>query len=85
MQRETTKKETWRQKYAAPRLGDKRNQKPTHCCSYLRYQTEATFVGGISDRRPKCEPLIYIGLFGIRRPICAWEGEIEKEEGGYYK
>ena len=33
------------------------NQKATYHCSYLGHQiNEATFVGGISERRPKREP-----------------------------
>ena len=51
---ETVKKEAWRTKCGAPRLGYEQNQKATYYCSYVGCQNEITFVGGISER-PKSE------------------------------
>ena len=48
---ENSKKETWRPKCAALRLGYEQNQKATYCCSYLGHQNEVIFVGGISEHR----------------------------------
>ena len=52
MHRKTAKKEAWRPKRAAPRLGYE-HQNATCYCSYLGHQNEFTFVGGISARCPK--------------------------------
>ena len=79
MQRKTTKKEAWQPKCAAPRLGYEQNQKATYCCFYLGYQNEVTFIGGISERRPKSEPFVFVRLFRIRGPKSTWEGG---REGG---
>ena len=79
MQRETAKKEAWRPKCAAPRLGYEQFQKATYYCSYLSHQNEVTFVGGIPERRPKSELFVFIRLFHIRRPISTWKG---RREGG---
>ena len=52
MQRKTAKKEAWRPKCVAPRLGYEQNQKETYYWPYLGHQNEFNFVGGISERRP---------------------------------
>ena len=75
-----TAKEAWRPKCAAPGQGYEQDQTATYYCSYLGHQNEVTFVGGISERRPKSDPFVFIRLFRIRRPISTWlEGE---REGG---
>ena len=38
---------------AAPRPGYEQNQQSTYYCYYEGHQNEVTFVGGISERRPK--------------------------------
>ena len=42
-------------------------------------KNEATFVGGISERRPKSELLVFMRLFRVRGPISTREGG---REGG---
>ena len=78
MQRKTAKKEAWRLKCAAPRLGYEQNQKVTYYCSYLGHQNEVTSVRGISEH-PKSEPIVFIRIFRIRGPISTWE---RGREGG---
>ena len=75
MQRKTTKKEAWQPKCAAPRLGYEQNQKATYCCFYLGYQNEVTFIGGISERRPKSEAFVLLCSF-------VFVGIISSREGG---
>ena len=81
MQRKTAKKEAWRPKRAAPRLRYEQKQKTTYYCSYLGHQNEVTFVGGISERRPKSQPFVFIRLFRIRGAMSTWEGRREKGRG----
>ena len=69
-----TAKKAWRPKCAAPRLGYEQKQKATYYCSYLGHHNDVTFVGGISERRPKSEPFVFIRPFRIRGPISTWEG-----------
>ena len=58
-----TANEAWRPKCAASRLGLKQDQKAAYYCSYLGHQKEVNFVGGISERRPKSEPFVYLSLW----------------------
>ena len=74
IQRKTAKKEAWRPKCAAPRLGDEQNQKDTYCCSYLGHQNEVTFVGETSALPPKSKFFVFFRLFRIREPMPTWEG-----------
>ena len=83
MQRKTTKKEAWRPKSAALRRGYEQNQKATYYCFYLGRQNEVTFVGGISECRPKSEPFLLLGSF-VFVVLYRLGKEGGKEEGGYY-
>ena len=55
------------------------NQKAKYYSSYLGHQKKVTFVGGISERRPKSDSFVNIRLFRIRGPISTWKG---RREGG---
>ena len=76
-----TAKETCRSKCAAPRRV-MNNHKATCYCPYLGHQNEVTLIGGISERRPKSEPFVFIRLFRIRGSISTWLG---RKEGGANK
>ena len=41
-------------------------------------KNEVTFVEGISERRRKSEPFVFIRLFRIRGPISIWDGWTEE-------
>ena len=62
------------------------NQKAKYYSSYLGHQKKVTFVGGISERRPKSDSFVNIRLFRIRGPISTWGAggergrEVLKEE-----
>ena len=74
----TENRKAWRPKCAAPRLGYEQNQKATYYCSSLDHPIEVTFVGVMSERRPKCEPFVFTRLFCIRGPYIYFG----RREGG---
>ena len=65
----TAKQEARRPTCAAPRLDEQNQKAKYYYCSYLGRQNEVTSVGGISERRPKSEPFVFIRLFRIRGSI----------------
>ena len=86
IQRKTGKKKTWRPKVCSSQTGYEQNQKATCCCSCLGRQNEVTFVGWISERRPKNELFVFTKLFSIQGPyiylVLRKEGE---REGRWHK
>ena len=46
------------------------------------HQNEASFVGGISERRPESEPFVFIRVFRIRGPYIFYVRREGGREGG---
>ena len=80
MQPKTSKNEARQPKCAAPRLGYE-HQKATYYCFYLGHQNEVTFVGEISEHRPRSDHFVFIRLFRIHGRISTLE-EGRESKGG---